>query len=107
MRTRRMYLVIVYDIVEKEGEFKEKRKNRTKLYKRLRDFGAPVQYSVFEFNVTPAQKEEIMKVVSTYIEEGDRISIYTLCDECKKKIERLNTKPREEPISDDISSMEV
>lgn len=107
MRTRRMYIVVAYDICETDGDFKEKRKNRTKLYKKLKDFGAPVQYSVFEFNLTPSQKERLMEIMSRYIEKGDRISVYQLCEECRKKIERLKTKPKKEPISDEISSIEV
>lgn len=107
MRTRRMYVVVVYDITETEGDFREKRKNRTRLYKRLRAFGAPVQYSVFEFNLTPSQKNRLVEVIKDYIEDTDRITIYTLCEECKRRIERLFTKPREEPISDDISSLGV
>lgn len=107
MRSRRMYLVVVYDICETEGDFREKRKNRRKLYKALLNFGAPVQYSVFEFNVTPSQKERILRAISEHVEDGDRIAVYTLCEECRKKIERLSTLPRRVPISDEISSLEV
>lgn len=107
MRTRRMYLVVVYDICEKEGDYKKKRKNRTRLYKKLKDFGSPVQYSVFEFNVTPEQKEKIMGIINRYIEDGDRVSVYKLCDDCRKYIERLWTKPIKEPMSDNKSSIEV
>lgn len=102
-----MYVVVVYDIVEAEGDVREKRKNRTRLYKRLKDFGTPVQYSVFEFNLTPAQRRKLIETISEHIEEEDRVSIYTLCEECRRRIERLFTKPREEPITDDMSSMEV
>ncbi len=107
MRTRRMYLIVVYDICENEGNFKKKRKNRTKLYKKLKDFGTPVQYSVFEFNVTPEQKKKLIGIISKYIEDGDRVSIYKLCDDCKKYIERLWTEPIKRPIGDNISSIEV
>ncbi len=102
-----MYVVVVYDIIETAGNFREKRKNRTRLYKKLKGFGSPVQYSVFEFNLTPSQREKLIEVINNYIEETDRVSIYTLCEECRKRIERLFTKPREEPIFDEISSIEV
>lgn len=107
MRTRRMYLVVVYDICETRDNYKNKRKNRTRLYKKLKDFGSPVQYSVFEFNVTPAQKEKLMKIISSYIEDGDRVSIYKLCDDCRRYIERLWTQPIKKPMDDNISSIEV
>lgn len=107
MRTRRMYLVVVYDITENGENYKKKRKNRTKLYKKLKDFGAPVQFSVFEFNVTPTQKDEIMGAISEYIEDGDRVSVYKLCDDCRKYIERLWTEPIKKPIGDNISSIEL
>jgi CRISPR-associated protein Cas2 len=107
MRTRRMYLIVVYDICETEENYKKKRKNRTRLYKKLKDFGAPVQYSVFEFNVSPEQKNKLMKIISRYIEDGDRVSIYKLCEGCRKSIERLWTEPIKKPIGDNISSIEV
>lgn len=107
MRTRRMYLIVVYDICETEDNYKKKRKNRTRLYKKLNDFGSPVQYSVFEFNVTPEQKNKLMEIISKYIEDGDRVSIYKLCDDCRRFIERLWTEPIKRPIDDNISSIEV
>jgi len=107
MRTRRMYLIVVYDISETDENYKKKRKNRTKLYKKLKDFGSPVQYSVFEFNVTPEQKKKLIEIISRYIEDGDRVSIYKLCDDCRKHIERLWTEPIKRPMSDNISSIEV
>ncbi len=107
MRTRRMYIVVVYDVCESEGNPKEKRKNRRKLYKRLKDIGSPVQFSAFEFNVTPEQKAQIESIINRYIEPSDRVSVYTLCEECRKKIERFQTKTLKPVITDDISSMEV
>ena len=101
-----MYVVVVYDITS-EGDEERKEKNRRRLYKKLKDFETPVQYSVFEFNLTPSQKRRLMEVLSKYIEEDDRVSVYTLCEECRKNIERLWTTPRFKPITDDTSSVEV
>lgn len=107
MRTRRMYLVVVYDVCETEGDPKKKAKNRRKLYKQLQNFGSPVQYSAFEFNVTPEQKAHIDNIIQKYIENTDRVSVYQLCEECRKKIQRFNTKTLKTVITDDISSIEV
>jgi len=107
MRTRRMYLVIAYDVSEINGDPKQKAKNRRRLYKKLKNFGSPVQYSVFEFNVTPEQKGAIERLIQRYIESSDRVSVYQLCDECRKKIQRFHTQTLKPVITDEISSMEV
>ncbi|MCX7957438.1 MAG: CRISPR-associated endonuclease Cas2 [Deltaproteobacteria bacterium] len=107
MRSRRMYIVVVYDVCETDGDPKQKRKNRRRLYKKLKDVGSPVQFSAFEFNVTPEQKSQIISIINRYIEPSDRVSLYTLCEECRRKIERFQTKTLKPVITDEISSMEV
>jgi len=102
-----MYIVVAYDVCESEGDSKQKAKNRRRLYKKLKDFGSPVQYSVFEFNVTPDQKDGIERIIQKYIESSDRVSVYQLCDECRKKIQRFKTQTLKPVITDEISSMEV
>ena len=95
-----MYIVLAYDISDD--------RRRTKLYKKLKNFGVPVQLSVFEFNLTPSQKDDLIKTVLSHLKsEEDRFSLYVLCEECRKKIERFSTTPRKQPFDDEKSSIEV
>lgn len=74
-----MLSIVSYDIVED--------KRRTKLAKRLCDFGKRVQYSVFECDLTKEQLNKMIKIALTIIEqEKDSLRIYQLCQTCNDKI---------------------
>lgn len=78
-----MYIVISYDI--------QNDKRRTKIHKALKDYGAWIQYSVFECDL---KREEFLKLRHRLKklladEEGESVRFYPLCEECRQKIERI------------------
>ena len=74
-----MLILISYDITDD--------KKRTKLAKKLKDFGPRVQYSVFEADVKKQELEKLKNVLDDIkLENGDSIRMYKLCLDCKKAI---------------------
>lgn len=72
------FIVVAYDICSD--------RRRSKLHKRLKDYGEPVQYSVFECNLRPRQRRSLVRVIEENTSrKEDRVRIYELCKECKKK----------------------
>ena len=75
-------LVITYDI--------EDNKRRTKVHKTLLNFGAWVQFSVFECDLAEKDlvrlRHELTKLVDL---KADSVHFYALCDKCHRKLERL------------------
>ena len=66
---------VVYDISHP--------KRRTKLHNALKNFGAPVQYSVFECLLSQAELAKMEKVVAKIIKPRlDRVRYYPLCQRC-------------------------
>jgi CRISPR-associated protein Cas2 len=80
-----MLLVVSYDIVDT--------KKRTKLAKKLLNFGARVQYSVFECDLDKKQLQEMKKQLLPYVDpEKDSLRIYKLCEACAPLIESFGVK---------------
>ena len=82
--------VVVYDISND--------KRRTKLHNKLLDYGAPVQYSVFECHLDKKLKEQMDIVIKKTIKPNkDLLRTYSICEECEKKIEmtRANRNQKE------------
>lgn len=78
MKGTELYLV-VYDISND--------KRRTKLHKKLLDFGSPVQYSVFECLLDAKHRMKMDNAISKIIRpRKDAVRIYFICDECAKKV---------------------
>lgn len=76
------FIVVVYDFSND--------KRRTKLHKRLLDFGTPVQYSVFECLLSKADVDKMKKAVKQIAKgKTDHVRFYEICDTCRKKIEIL------------------
>ena len=74
-----MLILISYDISDD--------KKRTRLAKKLKDFGPRVQYSVFEADVQKEELDKLKKILDqTELENSDSIRLYRLCLECKKSI---------------------
>lgn len=72
------FYIVVYDISDD--------KRRTRLHDRLRDYGSPVQYSVFECLLDGKQLEKMLKMIKRTIKaKDDHVRIYTLCEACLKK----------------------
>lgn len=77
------FTLVVYDIPDD--------KRRTKLHKRLLDFGSPVQYSVFECPVGAAELKKMQKAILRIISKrADNVRIYFLCGSCKGKTRASN-----------------
>lgn len=74
-----MFIIVSYDIAED--------KRRIKVAKALEDYGARVQYSVFECLLNEQQFKKMKKaVLSLCNEKEDRVRFYILCQGCQKKI---------------------
>ena len=74
-----MLVLISYDI--------EDDKKRTRLAKKLRDFGPRVQKSVFEADVNTHELERLADLLSDIpLNSCESIRLYRLCGECAKQI---------------------
>ena len=63
-------------------------KVRGKLFKFLKNYGIPVQKSVFELRKSSKEIEEIKKEINKKfkLSETDSIRFYKVCRECMKKV---------------------
>ncbi len=76
----KQFIVIVYDISHN--------KRRTKLHKVLKDFGTPVQYSVFECLLDKKGIQQMKKAIAKVIKPRlDKVRYYYLCNACLQKVE--------------------
>ncbi|MBI5674986.1 MAG: CRISPR-associated endonuclease Cas2 [Nitrospirae bacterium] len=71
-----MFYIVSYDIPDD--------KTRNKVAKVMLDFGARVQYSVFECNMDDKLLEKMTQKISKIISDEDSVRIYTLCGKCDK-----------------------
>ncbi|MFN7170784.1 MAG: CRISPR-associated endonuclease Cas2, partial [Candidatus Omnitrophota bacterium] len=78
-----MFVVISYDIVDD--------KRRLKIAEKLEDYGARVQFSVFECILDEANFNELVNELTGLIEEEDSLRFYTLCEGCLKRIKVFGT----------------
>ena len=77
--TTKSFYVLAYDISDD--------KRRTRLHKRLLDYGTPVQYSVFECLVDSEQLAKMQKMIKRTIKaKDDQVRIYFVCEACLKRI---------------------
>jgi CRISPR-associated protein Cas2 len=78
-----MYFVISYDI--------QNDRRRTKLHKALKNYGAWIQYSVFECDLNKAEYLRLRHQLDNIVqaESDDSLRVYQLCEDCKRKIERI------------------
>lgn len=83
MAEKQMF-VVAYDISND--------RRRTRLHKRLLDFGSPVQYSVFECLLTAQEYRQMKKAVRRLIRPRlDRVRYYPICKSCRDKIETIGS----------------
>ena len=81
-----MPLVLAYDIPDD--------KRRERLRRTLLGFGTPVQYSVFECDLTPRQVERMRKAVREVIKlPEDNVRYYQLCRGCVGGVEVFGGRP--------------
>lgn len=78
-----MFIVVAYDITDD--------RRRTRLHKRLKGFGTPVQYSVFECLLDERQFRDMNAMVRKTIHgRQDFVRYYSLCESCRTKIKAIN-----------------
>lgn len=74
-----MLIIVSYDI--------EDDRKRTRLAKRLKNFGPRVQKSVFEGDVDDKELEKLTAFLQDeQLDKGDSIRLYMICADCRKKI---------------------
>lgn len=73
-----MIYVVCYDVLD-DGR-------RQRIYDLLKDYGARVQYSVFECDLTNEQFNEMVKKLLQEVEDEDFLRIYPLCGWCAKSV---------------------
>jgi CRISPR-associated endonuclease Cas2 len=53
----------------------------------MKNYGEPVQDSVFEFDLTPKQRDSMIKVIKSRIDvDEDRVRTYEFCGGCTEKV---------------------
>ncbi len=74
--------VLVYDVVDN--------RRRSRLHRALKDFGLPVQRSVFEFDLDPKEVDRMMHRVEKLIDtEEDTVRLYRICASCIAEVRIL------------------
>lgn len=62
-------------------------RRRNRIAKAVESCGFRVQYSVFEADLTPAMKRDLVRLIEREIEVGeDSVRIYPICESCAAKI---------------------
>ncbi|RMG37493.1 MAG: CRISPR-associated endonuclease Cas2 [Methanobacteriota archaeon] len=84
-----MFVIVMYDIREDA--------RRSRLYRRMKQEGARVQYSSFELEITEQRllvlKADIKEIIDT---SEDSVRIYRLCSACRDNVEVIGTDDKEE-----------
>jgi len=81
-----MQIVLVYDIPDD--------KRRTRMRKTMLSFGTPVQYSVFECDLTQRQLGRMEKAVRAVMKKHeDNVRYYRLCHSCAQGAEVFGGQP--------------
>ena len=76
----KQFVVVAYDLPND--------RRRVKLHNLLLDYGAAVQYSVFECLLEPEEIEEMKRRVQRLIKPRlDEVRYYHLCAKCQARIE--------------------
>ncbi len=81
-----MFVVISYDIPDD--------KRRNKVCKLLENHGTHIQESVFEFNLSPKERDRLRTRLERIIKTPeDNVRVYYLCEACVAGIQVLGAKP--------------
>ncbi len=85
-----MRLAITYDVSDDA--------NRRQVYRTLERYGAWRQYSVFEVDISKAERVNMEDELADQIEEndGDRIRVYRLCESCVNGITDIGATSTDE-----------
>ncbi|MBT8763528.1 CRISPR-associated endonuclease Cas2 [Desulfohalobiaceae bacterium Ax17] len=75
-----MFVVVTYDIAD------PKRLNR--VHRLLKDYGVPVQYSVFECDLDWGKIDEMLLRLKAEMDmDEDALLVYPVCQECRRKVQ--------------------
>jgi CRISPR-associated protein Cas2 len=78
--SEKIFIVVAYDISDD--------RRRTRLHKRLLDYGQPVQFSVFECLLDAGQLKKMKAMLRRTVRPRlDHVRCYRLCAACREKIE--------------------
>lgn len=85
----KLFVVVAYDVVDD--------RRRTRLHNKLKAFGIPVEYSVFECLLDTHSLSKMERMVKREIQEDeDQVRYYFLCEACRRKIVAINGTITEE-----------
>ena len=76
-----MFIVVSYDI--------SNTKRRNRLHRTLKNFGARVQYSVFECVLESRDIKRLQAAVRREIRDDDHVRYYPLCEHCARRVVAL------------------
>jgi CRISPR-associated protein Cas2 len=77
----KQFIVVSYDISDD--------RRRTKVMKTLKNFGAHIQYSVFECRLQPKEFAELKHKLSRLISKQDTLRFYFISDDDVSRIQTL------------------
>lgn len=82
-----MRLVVTYDVSDDS--------NRRRIYRTLQRYGAWRQFSVFEVDVSKAERVELEDELESHVEpeDGDRIRVYRVCRSCLDDVTDIGQAP--------------
>jgi CRISPR-associated protein Cas2 len=67
---------------------------RTRLHDLLLGFGRPVQYSVFECELTARELARLrLQVITVLRPRQDALAVYPLCGSCRRRVELMGVSP--------------
>lgn len=79
-----MFVIVVYDISDN--------KRRTKMFKAMKNFGTPIQFSAFECILKEQDFREVQEVIQMIIDpQKDKVRMYILCNSCRREIKNMGT----------------
>lgn len=79
-----MFVIVVYDISDN--------KRRTKMFKTMKNFGTPIQFSAFECILKEQDFRKIQEVIRAIIDpQNDKVRMYILCKDCRSEIINMGT----------------
>jgi len=80
-----VYVIVSYDSPSD--------RRRTRLHKALKDYGIWVQYSLFECKIREQDLVRLRDRIESVIDASeDRVSIYRVCADCLKRVERIGSE---------------
>lgn len=86
MRAKRIYCVVVYDIVDDN--------RRTRIARLFEPYGTRINRSVYECMFTKSQLEKLQNVIEGMVREEDQVAIYPICIDCYARIRYIPSMDR-------------